>query len=170
MCEAHVRQSDVVGFEVFGAPDAGHAGDQARGEHLGDGVEVAHVGVVEAAGGLDAVLGLDQLLLQVHEVAVGLELGVALGDGEQRFQGADERVLVAGLGLFILGFGGIRRWYLLVGTAVGLGLFVYIFFIRLADIFFPTVWLPWGGGGANPSPQGRLCAAQGAKLSVVLAL
>jgi len=52
----------------------------------------------------------------------------------------DPLFLSAALGILILALGNVRKWYLLVGTGVGLPLFVYVFMIRLAGIFFPTTW------------------------------
>ena len=46
----------------------------------------AHIGIVETPRGLDAILGVDQLVLQLQEIPVGFELRVALGDREQPAQ------------------------------------------------------------------------------------
>lgn len=52
----------------------------------------------------------------------------------------DPLILTATLGVVILIAGGVRQWYLLVGTAVGLSLFIYFFIVRLAGIYFKTSW------------------------------
>jgi len=53
----------------------------------------------------------------------------------------DPLILVVILSTAILLIAGIRQWFLIVGTAVGLMLFIYVFIIRLAQIYFPTSWL-----------------------------
>ena len=68
-----------------------------RGERLDPGVERAHVGVVEAPTGRDAVLGLGELGLELGEVLAGPQLRVGLGDGEQLAQRTGEQVLLLGL-------------------------------------------------------------------------
>ncbi len=49
-------------------------------------VQLAHAAVVEPARGLDLVLGVDQLALQLQVVLAGLELRVRLGDREDALQ------------------------------------------------------------------------------------
>ena len=56
-------------------------------------VEVAHGHVVEAPRGLDLVLGVGELVLELEEVLVGLQIRVGLRDGEQLAQRAGERAL-----------------------------------------------------------------------------
>ena len=55
-------------------------------EHLDLGVQLAHAAVVEPARRLDLVFGVDELGLQLQEVLARLQLGVRLGDGEDRLQ------------------------------------------------------------------------------------
>src|SRR5688572_22290784 len=71
--------------------------DQVVGEHLDLGVEVADVGVVEAARGLDLVFRVLEVVLELEEVLRGLQVGVVLGDGEQRLERLGEHVLRLGL-------------------------------------------------------------------------
>ena len=61
----------------------------------------------------DLVLGRRQLLLELHDVLVGLEVGVVLDEGEQLAQGAGQEVL--GLG----GLSGVGRARLLGGDGGG---------------------------------------------------
>src|SRR5437870_3056846 len=59
-------------------PEPEPAGDEARREGLDTAVVVLHVGVVEAAGGLEPVLRVLELALQLQEALVGLQVRVAL--------------------------------------------------------------------------------------------
>lgn len=52
----------------------------------------------------------------------------------------DPLVIVSVLGVAILLIARVREWTLIITTAVGLMLFVYIFIIRLAEIYFTTSW------------------------------
>ncbi len=83
--------------------EAEHVGDDVRGEDLLAHVELHDVVVVELPGVGDLALGPGQLLLEHEEVLVGLELGVALGHGEQGLQGAGQHVV--GLALVLDGLG-----------------------------------------------------------------
>ena len=85
------------GLEVLGPLDVEDAGDDVARHRLDLGVEVAHGGVVVAAGRGDPVLGGGQLVLQGQEVLVGLEVGVGLDDGEQAAERLAEHVLALGL-------------------------------------------------------------------------
>ena len=83
-----------------------HAGDEVAREALDLGV-VAHDGVVvELAREGDLVLGRGQLLLERHDVLVGLEVGVVLDHREQRTQALGQGVLGLCLGGRTLGAGG----------------------------------------------------------------
>lgn len=72
--------------------------DGVGGERLGLVAAVPEVSVVEAARGLDAVLGVDRFLLQLQELGVGLQVGVVLGEGEDAIKAGDQ--LFLGNGLF----------------------------------------------------------------------
>ena len=87
----------VVDLEEFHVPETEQPGHQIGGKNLDPCVQVAHVGVVESARGLDPVLGVDQFLLQRPEVAAGLEVRVTLGDRQQRAQRVISPAPVAGL-------------------------------------------------------------------------
>ena len=56
-------------------------------------VQVAHGHVVEAPRGLDLVLRVGELVLELEEVLAGLQVGVVLGNREQLAQRAGELVL-----------------------------------------------------------------------------
>ena len=85
------------GLEVLGPLDVEDARDDVARHRLDLGVEVAHGGVVVAAGRGDPVLGGGQLVLQGQEVLVGLEVGVGLDDREQAAERLAEHVLALGL-------------------------------------------------------------------------
>src|SRR5262245_8169210 len=53
--------------------------------------------VVVLAGEADLVLGAGELLLELHEVLVGLQVGIGLGHGEELAQRPGQGVLGAGL-------------------------------------------------------------------------
>src|SRR5690348_11016768 len=71
-------------------------GDHVAGEDLHLDVQVAGVGVVEAAGGLDLILGVAQLVLEVQEVLVGLQVRIRFGNREERLQRARKHVFGGG--------------------------------------------------------------------------
>lgn len=50
----------------------------------------------------------------------------------------DPLLLTGFMATLILVVARVRNWYLLVGTALGVPLFVYVFLVRLAGVFFPT--------------------------------
>jgi len=52
----------------------------------------------------------------------------------------DPLILTGALALIILIVGKVRKWYLLAGVAVVVPLLIYIFFVQLAGVFFPTRW------------------------------
>src|SRR5262245_64714259 len=87
----------VVGLEVLALREREHARQQVGGEALDLRVIAVHRVVVELAGVRDAALGAGQLLLELREVLVRLEVGVGLGQREQRLEGPGDHVL--GLGL-----------------------------------------------------------------------
>ena len=86
-------------FEVVAGFEAEAFGEDVAGEDFDLGVEVFGAGVVEAAGGLDFVFDVLELVLEFFEVFVGFELGVGFGDGEYLAEGAGERIFGLG-GLF----------------------------------------------------------------------
>ena len=53
-------------------------GNHVRGHGLDLGIQIADVAVVEAAAGLDLILGVTELILQLGEVLVGLQVWVVL--------------------------------------------------------------------------------------------
>src|SRR5690606_12991607 len=65
-------------FEVLSLLESKSVADQVAGEGLESDAQVAHVAVIEAAGGLDLVLGVSQFPLQVDEVGAGLEVRIIL--------------------------------------------------------------------------------------------
>jgi hypothetical protein len=52
----------------------------------------------------------------------------------------DPLLLVAVFGIVVLLLGSIRKWYFLLGVALGEALFIYIFILRIAEVFFPVSW------------------------------
>lgn len=52
----------------------------------------------------------------------------------------DPLLYVAVLCLVILLLGRVRKWSLLVIPAICLVVFIYVFMIKIADVFFPTTW------------------------------
>jgi hypothetical protein len=86
------RPEEVERLEVH------HPGDEHAGEHQDLGVEIHHVPVVELAGEGYLLLRVCELILQVHEVLAGPQLGVVLGHGEEVAQGP---------GHHVVGFGGL---------------------------------------------------------------
>src|SRR5947208_684095 len=83
-------------FEVLGEDVVMEPGHDARGKALHASVVRAHVAVVEAPSGGDAILCLDELVLQCEEVGTRLEVRVALGNGDQRADRPAQLVLGAG--------------------------------------------------------------------------
>src|SRR5512141_2231570 len=73
-----------VELEVLRSPEAEQGGDQVGGERLRRGVVVPDDGVVVPAGVLDAVLDLDELLLESEVHFAGLERRVLFRHGEKR--------------------------------------------------------------------------------------
>jgi hypothetical protein len=53
----------------------------------------------------------------------------------------DPLLLVAAYSIIVLFMGGVRKWYLMTGIALGLVVFVYVFVVRISDVFFPVQWL-----------------------------
>src|SRR3990170_5133117 len=79
------------------------AGDEVRGEHLDLGVEVAHHGVVVAAGVLDGLFNLAERVLELREALDGAQLRVGFGQREELPQRPGQDVLSCGLGRRPLG-------------------------------------------------------------------
>jgi hypothetical protein len=52
----------------------------------------------------------------------------------------DPLVLVAVYSIVVLLLGGVRNWILMGGIALGLVAFVYVFVLRISDVFFPVSW------------------------------
>lgn len=50
----------------------------------------------------------------------------------------DPLLLTGFMAALILVVARVRNWYLVVGTAIGVPLFVYVFLVRLAGVFFPA--------------------------------
>ena len=89
----------VVQLEELALLDAGGGADQAGGEALAQGVEIAHHGVVVAARVLQVVLDGHQAAVQLQEVGVGLERRVGLDQDEDAAQGRGQAgLLLAALG------------------------------------------------------------------------
>src|SRR5512145_357170 len=87
--EAHLRRGALgrgLELEVLALREAEGPREQVAREGLDRGVEVAHDRVVVAARVLDRVLDAGQLALEPEEVLVRAQLGVRLGDREQRLQ------------------------------------------------------------------------------------
>src|ERR1700722_13958318 len=95
--ELHLRRdldrlAVVAEVEERALREAEHAGEQRGREYLDAGVVLAHRIVEEAARRRDLVLDVGQLRLQLLEVRVGLEVGIALRQREQLAQRAREHV------------------------------------------------------------------------------
>src|ERR1700721_1199883 len=71
------RDTEKIAFGF----EAEHVGDQIAREGLAFVAIVANVAIVKTAGGLDAVFRVDEFLLQLEEIPVGLELGIILDHG-----------------------------------------------------------------------------------------
>src|SRR6187431_2480877 len=88
--ELHARRladrGAVDDLEELPLVEAEVAGEQVVREHLDLGVQLPNAAVVEAAGGLDLVFGVDDRLLQLEEVLARLQLRIGLRDSEQRLQ------------------------------------------------------------------------------------
>ena len=52
----------------------------------------------------------------------------------------DPLVLNAIFGAALLFAGGIRKWYAIVALGLGIALFLYVFLIRIAGVWFPVSW------------------------------
>src|SRR5262245_8831389 len=91
----HRALSRALELEVLPPLEVAGAGDEPRRDDVYPRVEIAHVGIVEAPGALDPVLGVGQLLLERDVRLAGLELRVALRNREELTQPAGERALVA---------------------------------------------------------------------------
>ncbi len=89
-------------LEEFHGGEMESAGDHVTREALDGRVQVADIAVVEAAGGLDLVLRIGELVLEREEILVGFEVGIGLGDGENGLKSA-------GQGRFGLAFVGEPR-------------------------------------------------------------
>jgi len=76
--------------EVVLGLEAERPGDEVAGEALALVAIVADVAVEEPPGRLDAVLGIDQLGLELEEMLVRLELRVILHDGQKPLEGNDQ--------------------------------------------------------------------------------
>ena len=107
-----VRLGGVADLEQPALRQLEGPGDQVRRERLPAPFVGGDLEVVQAPRRGDAVLGLDQLALQVAEPAVGLEVGEPLGQRQQPRQPVREPVLGAGLVLEI---------FFAVRLGVGLG-------------------------------------------------
>ena len=64
-----------------------HLGKKSIGEDMDFDIEVANIGIVKATGSFNFILGFSHFLLQGQEILIGLQIWIALGDGEQRLQG-----------------------------------------------------------------------------------
>src|SRR5687768_3126976 len=96
--DLHGLALGLVRFEELLGGEAQQAADDVGGKRLQPGVE-AHDGVVvELARERDPVLGPRQLLLEPHDVLVGLELGIVLDHCEELTERAGQRILGPRLG------------------------------------------------------------------------
>src|SRR6478752_7040785 len=88
--ELHARRlgdrREVLDLEEVALAEAEAAGEEVVREHPDLRVELAHAAVVEPAGRLDLVLGVDQVGLEAQEVLARLQLGVGLRHGEDALQ------------------------------------------------------------------------------------
>ena len=75
----------VIGLEELIRAKFHHAGEDIGWEYLNLSVEVADIAVVKSAGGLDFILGVGQLVLELQEVLAGFQVRVILGYGKQAF-------------------------------------------------------------------------------------
>src|SRR5437667_298091 len=100
-------------LEVVAPAEAEDPGQQRVGEGLNRGVVLPDRAVVVLPGEADLVLGGGQLLLELHDVLVGLELRVILDESEELAQGSGQEVLRlgrlggAGRSLLLRGDGGV---------------------------------------------------------------
>src|ERR1043166_3237944 len=79
-------------FEKFTGLEAKHAGENVGRELLNFGIEVAHDGIVVAAGVLHGVFNLGEGILQRREAFDGAKLGGGFGEGEGAFKGAGGKI------------------------------------------------------------------------------
>ena len=88
--------SILAGLEELPRREAEEPRDDQRRERLLARVEAQHGRVVVPAGGGDLVLGVRQLLLELHEVLGRAELRIRLRDGEQPAERRPEHVVRLG--------------------------------------------------------------------------
>src|SRR5438067_1654716 len=93
--EGHMHRiaGGLLDLEVFASGEVEHPRDDDRGEGLDLRVVALHGVVVELPRVGDAAFRTRQLLLKVQEVLVGLEVGIRLGQREERLQRAADHVL-----------------------------------------------------------------------------
>ena len=72
----------ICNLEELTGIEAEHAGNQVCWKDLKFGVEVAHVAVVKAAGGLNFVFGVGKFVLQLEEILAGFEIGIIFRHSE----------------------------------------------------------------------------------------
>ena len=106
---AGIAPQRLVHLEELLEREVAEPRDDHRRERLHPAVVVPDVAVVEAARGLEPVLGVGQLRLQREEVLVGLQVRVVLGDGQQLPQRGHEGALGGGLRGRRSGRGGRHR-------------------------------------------------------------
>ncbi len=97
------RLAAVVELEERLRLEAEEPRHDAVGERLDADVEIAHSAVVVAARHLQLVLDLGHLLLQVEEILVGLELGIAFRQGKEASERRIQALLGGGLPVHIVG-------------------------------------------------------------------
>src|SRR6266516_2414757 len=83
-------------LEVVAPAEAEDPGQQRVGEGLNRGVVLPDRAVVMLPGETDLVLGGGQLLMELHDILVGLELRVVLHEGEELTQGSGQEILCLG--------------------------------------------------------------------------
>ena len=86
----------VFDFEILADLETETLGDHIAGKYFHFNIKFFGAGVVEATSGLDFVLNVLKLFLELFEVLVGLELGIRFGNGKDFREAGGKRVFGGG--------------------------------------------------------------------------